>query len=401
MPDETDLLSLRKNQQSAIMKHIKIVLCIAAAVAVSCKENCMVGVLTEPTSATTNLEGKEFPKINPDLTVVFRNDFPEANSVSVNVGGRNYAMTKGEDGIWQTVTEPIVPGFHYYTLAVDGKRVSDPNSRLFFGSGFWSSGIEIPEPGVDFYLEKNVPHGEIRIEKYQSALTASERTAWVYLPPQYRTEPDRSFPVLYLMHGAGEDETGWGTQGMLGNIMDNLIAEKECVPMIIVMEHAVATLADADPSARPNLFDFTAFEKVMTEEVVPTFDTRFRTLTDRDNRAICGLSLGGFQSYKIGLDHPELFGWIGGFSGSGRGPNDRRDAEMYPKSINDQYHLLYISIGTDEPAQMYQGIHDLHVALEGLGISHVYYESPGTGHEWLTWRRSLHQFAPMLFKTAQ
>ena len=166
--------------------------------------------------------------------------------------------------------------------------------------------------------------------------------------------------------------------------------------MIIVMEHAVAT--DPNATGRANMFDFTFFEKVMIEEIVPYFDAHYRTLTDRDNRAICGLSLGGFQSYTIGLDHPELFGWIGGFSGSGRGPNDRRDAEMYPKSINDQYHVLYISIGTDEPAGMYQGIHDLHVALEELGINHIYYESPGTGHEWLTWRRSLHQFAPMLFK---
>ena len=185
---------------------------------------------------------------------------------------------------------------------------------------------------------------------------------------------------------------------MLGNIMDNLIAAKECVPMIVVMERGTAVLADADPAARPNLFNFDAFEKVMVEESVPTFDARFRTLTDRDNRAICGLSLGGFRAYTIGLDHPELFGWIGGFSGSGRGPNDRRDAEMYPQSLNDDYHLFYISIGTDEPAGMYAGIRDLHLALDSLGIKHVYYESPGTGHEWLTWRRSLHQFAPMLFQ---
>ena len=356
------------------------------------------GVLTEPTPATSNQPGKRYPLVNPDLTVVFRNDYPDAKEVTVNVGGKNYPMTKGADGLWEATSEPIVPGFHYYTLNVDGKRVSDPNSRLFFGSSFWSSGLEIPEAGVDYYLEKDVPHGEIRIEKYQSKLTGAERPCYVYLPPQYASEPARRFPVLYLMHGAGEDETGWATQGMMRDIMDNLIAEGKCEPMIIVCEHAVATLAGAEPGGRFNLFNFDAFEKVMVEESVPTFDARFRTLTDRDHRAICGLSLGGFQSYTIGLDHPELFGWIGGFSGSGRGPGDRRDSEMYPKSINDQYHLLYISIGTDEPAQMYAGIRDLHLALENLGVNHVYYESPGTGHEWLTWRRSLYQFAPMLFK---
>ena len=357
-----------------------------------------VGVLTEPTPATTNQPGLEYPKVNPDLSVVFRNDFPEAEAVTVNVGGKNYPMTKGADGIWEATSEPIVPGFHYYTLNVDGKRMSDPNSQLFFGSSFWSSGIEIPEAGVDYYLEKDVPHGEIRIGKYYSKLTDAERPYYVYLPPQYASEPARRFPVLYLMHGAGEDETGWATQGMMGNIMDNLIAEGKCEPMIIVCEHAVATLAGAEPGGRFNLFNFDAFEKVMVEEAVPTFDGLFRTLTDRDHRAICGLSLGGFQSYTIGLDHLELFGWIGGFSGSGRGPGDRRDSEMYPTSINDQYHLLYISIGTDEPGQMYAGIRDLHLALDQLGVNHVYYESPGTGHEWLTWRRSLYQFAPMLFR---
>ena len=361
-------------------------------------EKDQVGVLYTPTPATTNRPGNEYPKVNPDLTAVFRNDFPQAQAVAVNVGGKNYPMTKGEDGIWEATSEPLVPGFHYYTLNVDGERVSDPNSRFFFGSFYWSSGIEIPEAGVDYYLEKDVPHGEIRIEKYDSKLTAAERTCYVYLPPQYASEPARRFPVLYLMHGAGEDETGWATQGMMRDIMDNLIAEGECEPMIIVCEHGVATLAGEESGGRFNLFNFDAFEKVMVEESVPTFDARFRTLTDRDHRAICGLSLGGFQSYTIGLDHPELFGWIGGFSGSGRGPGDRRDAEMYPVSLNEDYHLLYISIGTDEPAQMYAGIRDLHLALEKLGVNHVYYESPGTGHEWLTWRRSLHQFAPMLFK---
>ena len=379
-------------------RHFALALLLAAAALVSCKEKTPVGVLTEPTPATTNVAGQEYPLINPDLSVVFRNDFPEAASVAVNVGGKSYPMVKGEDGIWEVTSEPLVPGFHYYMLSVDGERVPDPNSQLFFGSFYWGSGIEIPEAGVDYYLEKKVPHGEIRVEKYHSDLTNAERTCYVYLPPQYASEPDRRFPVLYLMHGAGEDETGWATQGMMQNIMDNLIAAKECVPMIIVCEHAVATLAGEEQGGRFNLFNFDAFEKVMVEETVPTFDERLRTIADRDHRAICGLSLGGFQSYTIGLDHPELFGWIGGFSGSGRGPGDRRDSEMYPTSINDQYHLLYISIGTDEPNGMYQGIYDLHCALDSLGVNHVYYESPGTGHEWLTWRRSLHQFAPMLFR---
>ena len=157
-------------------RHFAFALLLAAAALVSCKEKTPVGVLTEPTPATTNVAGQEYPLINPDLSVVFRNDFPEAESVAVNVGGKSYPMVKGEDGIWEVTSEPLVPGFHYYMLSVDGERVPDPNSQLFFGSFYWGSGIEIPEAGVDYYLEKKVPHGEVRIEKYDSALTGAERT---------------------------------------------------------------------------------------------------------------------------------------------------------------------------------------------------------------------------------
>ena len=243
-------------------------LAIAAAVLASCAGNTQVGAITEPTSATTNFPGSEYPKINPDLSATFRNDMPQAQSVSVNVGGKNYQMTKGEDGIWEVTTDPLVPGFHYYTMNVDGKRIADPNSRQYFGSFYWSSGIEVPEAGVDYYLEKDVPHGAVEIVRYDSKLTGAARECYVYLPPQYISEPERRFPVLYLMHGAGEDETGWATQGMMANIMDNLIAEGGCEPMIIVCEHGVANLAGETPSGRFNLFNFDAFEKMMVEESV-------------------------------------------------------------------------------------------------------------------------------------
>ena len=375
---------------------VPILAAALAAAAVSCSGNKQVGVLTKPTPATSNLPGKEYPKINPDLSVVFRVEAPEAQSVSVNVG-KPYTMTKGEDGVWEVTTDPLVPGFHYYMLNIDGKRVADPNTKLFFGSGYWSSGIEVPEAGVDFYLEKKVPHGEIRIEKYDSALTGETRTHYIYLPPGYDKSSER-YPVLYLFHGAGEDETGWSTQGMLRDIMDNMIAAKEAVPMIIVMERGTATLVDTTEHKPASMFDFYAFEKVMMEEVVPLVDSKYRTLSDRDHRAISGLSLGGFQAYTIGLDHKDMFAWIGGFSGSGRGPGAAGQSDDLTPALNDEVSLLYISIGTDEPAGMYQGIYDLHKLLEERGVNHVYYESPGTGHEWLTWRRSLHQFAGMIFK---
>ena len=386
------------------MKHsISLIIMAAATIfAASCKgpESTVdpnLGVITEPTSASTNVIGHEYPKINPDLSVEFRVNAPEAESVAVNLGG-NYPMTRGEDGVWSVTTGPVVPGFHYYTLTVDGVRVSDPNSRLFFGSGYWSSGIEIPEVGVDYYLEKEVPHGEVRIQKYWSDLTQAWRTCYIYLPPDYDLKPNKKYPVFYLFHGAGEDETGWSTQGKMDNIMDNMIAAKECVPMIVVMERGTATLADPTEHQPASMFDFYAFEKVMVEEVVPFIDSHYRTYTDRDHRAISGLSLGGFQAYTIGLDHKDMFAWIGGFSGSGRGPGAAGQSDDLTPDLNDEVSLLYISIGTDEPGGMYQGIYDLHKLLEERGVNHVYYESPGTAHEWLTWRRSLHQFAGMIFK---
>ena len=190
------------------MRIISSSLLFAAVLLASCGGAKQVGVITKPTSATTNLEGHEYPKINPDLSATFRNNFPDAKTVTVNVGGKNYPLVKGDDGMWEVTTDPLVVGFHYYTMNVDGKRVSDPNSKEFFGSNYWQSGIDVPEAGVDYYLEKKVPHGEIEIVKYQSKLTGAERTTWVYLPPQYKKEPNRRFPVLYLFHGAGEDETG-------------------------------------------------------------------------------------------------------------------------------------------------------------------------------------------------
>lgn len=381
------------------MKHIVTIITttVAAVLTLSCSSQPQVGVITEPTSASTNVQGHEYPKINPDLSVEFRVTAPEAESVSVNLGG-SYPMTRNEDGEWVVTTGPLVPGFHYYTLSIDGVRVSDPNSRLFFGSGFMSSGIEIPEAGVDYYLEKEVPHGEVRIQKYWSDLTQAWRQCYIYLPAEYEQYPDKRYPVFYLFHGAGEDETGWSTQGKLDNIMDNMIASDEAVPMIIVMERGTATLADPNEPKPASMFDFYAFEKVMVEEVIPMVDSKYRTLTDREHRAISGLSLGGFQAYTIGLNHLDMFDWIGGFSGSGKGPGDPGAAEVYPQSLNDDVSLLYISIGTDEPEGMYKGIYDLHKSLEDKGVDHVYYESEGTGHEWLTWRRSLHQFAAMIFK---
>lgn len=342
-------------------------------------------------SASTNIVGKEFPKVNPDRTVSFVINAPSAKTVAVDLGGRHQAV-KNDKGQWEVTTTPIVPGFHYYSLIIDGVKVSDPSSQQFFGGGIWTSGIEIPEISVDFYLDKDVPHGEVRMQRYWSELTKSWRVCYVYVPPCYDENLHR-YPVLYLLHGAGEDETGWSTQGKMYNILDNLIDEGSAVPMIVVMDHGVANIPEIKSAS---MFDFTAYEKVVIEELIPMIDSKYRTLADRENRAICGLSLGGFQSWTIAMNNRDKFSWLGGFSGSGKGPGTTPD--LYDASLNKDFHLMFISTGTKESPQMYATVKNFHDILVNAGVKHVFFQSAGTDHEWLTWRRSLYKFAPMLFK---
>ena len=304
-------------------------------------------------------------------------------------------MTKNADGIWEVTSEPQVPGFHYYFINVDGVHMADPSSQLFYGCGMMSSAIEIPEVGVDFYLPKDVPHGEIRMQRYWSELTQTWRTCYVYVPAEYEKKADKRYPVLYLYHGGGEDETGWAIQGKVDNIMDNLIAAKKCVPMLIVMDRGEALVPRASMADGPrSMFNFTNVDMLVSQELIPMIDSKYRTVADRDHRAITGLSMGGFISWSVAMNHPELFAYVGGFSGSGMAQNP----DAYPASLNDQYKLLFISTGSDESPQMYATVTNFRDVLEKNGVKHVYYESPGTGHEWLNWRRSLKEFVPRLFK---
>ena len=367
---------------------------IAAAIAIT----FATGAFAQ-TSASTNILGKEYPKINPDNSVTVQVFAPEATSVALNLG-KLYPLTKGEKGIWEGTSDPQAPGFHYYSLVIDGVRVADPNSQLFFGSSWMSSGIEIPELCVDYYLEKDIPHGEVRMQRYWSELTKAWRTAYIYVPAEYELNPEKRYPVLYIMHGAGEDETGWTRQGKLENIMDNLIDEGSAVPMIVVMDRGVAVIPkEVQPAPAGgmwgNLFDFTDFEKVFVNEIIPMVDSNYRTLADRDHRAITGLSLGGFQSWSLAIHNKDLFAWVGGFSGCGI-PGSSED--LYPASLNDDFKLMFISTGRKESPQMYATVTNFHDVLVKNGVKHVFYQSPGTDHEWLTWRRSLYRMAPMLFK---
>ena len=376
---------------------IIILAAIAILAAASCKQQeqkSTIGLITEPTPASTNVNGKEYPKINPDLSVVFQVNAPEAESVILDLD-KQYPMTKNVDGIWEVTSDPQVPGFHYYSLIVDGVKVADPSSQLFYGTGMMCSAIEIPEVGVDFYLPQDVPHGEIRMQRYWSELTQKWRTCYVYVPAEYEQNLNKRYPVLYIYHGGGEDETGWAIQGKADNIMDNLIAKKEAVPMILVMDRGEALIPNAQMSDGPrSMFNFSSVDMLASQELIPMIDSKYRTIADRDHRAITGLSMGGFIAWSVGLNHPELFAYIGGFSGSGMAQNP----DAYPASLNDQYKLLFISTGSDESPQMHATVTNFRDVLEANGVKHIFYESMGTAHEWLNWRRCLKEFAPMLFK---
>jgi enterochelin esterase-like enzyme len=361
--------------------------------------------------APSNVRGAEYPRIHSDLRVTFRIKGPSAQKVEFAFLGAStrYPAQKSEDGFWTATTEPLVPGFHYYRVFIDGVEVNDPASETFYGAGKETSGIEVPEKGVDFYLPKDVPHGEVRERWYFSKTTEQWRRIFVYTPPGYDTSRDTRYPVLYLQHGAGEDERGWSNQGRVAFIMDNLIAERKAKPMLIVMEQGYARKPGETPPAGPGAprdfsRTFAAFEEVMVKDLIPMIDATYRAIPDRESRAMAGLSMGGMQTFQIGLKHLDLFAYLGGFSGAGGGfggqPFDPKTAHngvmADADAFNRKMRLVWLGIGTAE-GRMYQGIKNYHEALTKAGIKNVYYESPGTAHEWLTWRRCLHEFAPLLF----
>ncbi|HEV2348539.1 MAG TPA: alpha/beta hydrolase-fold protein [Terriglobia bacterium] len=370
--------------------------------------------------ASTNVWGAEYPRVDGAGRAEFRVKAPDAAHVRLNFwSGPKLDMVKQLDGFWTVTTPALVPGFHYYTLIIDGAEVSDPGSHAFFGGGKDASGIEIPEPGSTYYSAQDVPHGQVREIWYNSKVTGSWRHALVYLPPDYDTQTKVRFPVLYLQHGAGEDETGWIRQGHANFILDNLIATRNCKPMILVMAYGYAMHAGkpvpdltgkpfGSPEMRQAMQEMmSAFEDDLTQALIPFIDSNFRTLADRDHRAMAGLSMGGMQTFQITYDHLDMFSYIGGFSGAGGAflfGNQKFDVKTAyngamadPAAFAKRVHLLWLGVGTKEPERMRQGLLSLHTSLEEANIQHVFYESPGTDHEWQTWRRDLKDFAPRLF----
>jgi enterochelin esterase-like enzyme len=359
--------------------------------------------------ASSNVLNAPYPRVHSDNRVTFRLTAPTAQKVQLQPGGADNGLGKGpidmsrdDQGVWSITLPAAVPGFHYYWFLVDGLAVNDPGSDTFFGWGRQTSGIEVPEPGADYYEPRSVPHGDVRQRLYESKVTGAWRRAYVYTPPDYDANVKTRYPVLYLQHGAGENATGWTKQGRANLILDNLIAAGKAKPMIVVMDTGYATKPGATPvqgaTGAPQVPN--AFEDVVVADLIPMIDASYRTLKDRDSRAMAGLSMGGGQTLQITSNHLDLFAWIGSFSAPLRNfdvKTSMNGALTDAASFNKRVRLLWIGAGTGEAA-IHEAATKLHASLEAAGIKHVVFESVGTAHEWQTWRRSLNDFAARLFR---
>jgi enterochelin esterase-like enzyme len=363
--------------------------------------------------APTNIPGAEFPRLNSDLSATFRIRADQARKVQLlmELGQSTYEMARGADGFWEVTTKPLLPGFHYYAISVDGFVSNDPGSRTFFAARQEVSGLEVPSPESDFFAVKDVPHGTVRTEWYRSKTTGEFRRVFVYTPPGYDRSASR-YPVLYLQHGFGEDEAAWSDQGHENFILDNLIAAHRAKPMIIVNENGMTGVhftppaanqpasTSNPPSSRPvsrSFMDerYTLFDQIVSTELIPFIDTHFRTVPDRNHRALAGLSMGGAQALRIGLNHLDQFSYIGAFSPAIAITDTRKDYDGNLLRANERLRLLWIGIGSDD--FLLAPVSESHEALEGAGIKHVWFESSGA-HVWTVWRKYLADFAPRLFQ---
>ena len=363
--------------------------------------NAQVVEKTQP--ASTNINQSGFPRILEDLSVSFKIKAPDAKKVQIDLG-KLYDMTKDEQGNWTVTTAPQVPGFHYYSLVIDGVKVVDPASESFYGMSRMASAIEIPEKGVDFYDIKNVPHGAISSKYYFSKVTNSWRRLYVYTPPGYDTNLKDRYPVVYIQHGGGEDERGWVTQGRTDIILDNLIASGKAKPMIVVMSNGNVSTGGTGGYSSAGM---AAFKSEMTQNIVPFIDKSFRTLVTVKNRALCGLSMGGGQAFYTGLESLDCFASVGVFSsgifGGISNPNGKEfDAEKEvpgllskSQSFNDKLKLFYVSVGEQDPR--FEHTKKAVAKFHDSGLKVEFASFPGD-HEWQVWRKSLHDFATRVFK---
>lgn len=372
------------------MRHFKIVLfsflCLGTTIAFGQTDQSKIIENFKP--STLNQPGKEYPQVNSQGYARFKINAPAADSVrvSLGLGGRGGTiLSKAEDGSWMGTTEgPMDEGFHYYHVNVDGGTFNDPGALNFYGSTRWESGIEIPAHDQEFYALKDVPHGKVEQILFPSKSTNTSRRAFVYTPPGYSDTTNNKYPVLYLQHGWGEDETAWSNQGHANLIMDNLIAEGKIEPFIIVMTYGMTN--EIKFGGLRN-FDITPFQTVMVEELIPYVDKKFRTKADKSHRAMAGLSMGGMETKQITLNKPNIFSYYGLLSGGTYAPEDITNKE--------EVNLIFLSCGSKERPE---AIKEATEKLKDAGFNVASYISKGTAHEFQTWRRSLHEMAPLLFK---
>jgi enterochelin esterase-like enzyme len=354
--------------------------------------------------ASTTHRLAEFPKIHKDGRVWFQFKAPGAQKVQLRIGATNkiYDMEKLADGTWNLVIPYPGPGLQYYWMIVDGLNVPDPGSETFYSNGI-KTAIEVPSPEEDFYDLKEVPHGNVVQHLVYSKVTQSWRRVYLYEPPGYDANPRLRYPVLYLQHGAGEDETEWTHAGRAQFILDNLIAGNKAVPMLIVMNNGFASKPGTPAANGPGAMAsrFAAFEEMLVKDIIPEIDAKFRTIPDREHRALAGLSMGGMQTFQVGPQHLDLFSYLGMFSGT---PMAQAQSQVdaiaaQGATFNSKVHVLWFGVGTTE-ANFYTRTKEVRAQLDQAGVHSGYYESPGTAHEFQTWRRCLHEFAPLLFRAA-
>lgn len=348
--------------------------------------------------ASTNVRPAKYPQVLPDNRVIFRIKAPEAQKVQIDLG-KKYELARDAGGYWMTTTDSIGEGFHYYSLLIDGVALADPASETFYGMGRMASGIEIPFAGSGYYTIKDVPHGDVRMKRYFSTVANSWKRFYIYTPPGYDMNTAEKYPVLYLLHGGGEDERGWSTQGKTDLILDNLIAEKKAKPMLVVMMDGNMG-AGGLAGFNENVLRF--FESELKQAVMPFVEKNYRAETDAGNRALAGLSMGGLQTLYAGIKNTDMFSYLGVFSSGWFADRTELSNPQYDfmkantVRINSNLKSLWVSMGGKEDIA-YNNCKIMLAKFDEMGIKYKYNEYPG-GHTWPVWRNNLYNFAQLLFK---
>jgi enterochelin esterase-like enzyme len=370
------------------MKFLMIVAGFTLATSTCFSQTAQPPIVEDFKPSTLNQPGQEYPQVNSQGYARFKIIAPAADSVrvSLGLGGRGGTkLIQMADSSWMGTTEgPMDEGFHYYNVRIDGGKFNDPGTLNFYGSIRWESGIEIPAHDQDFYALKNVPHGNVVQLLFPSPSTNTSRRAFVYTPPGYDKNRKKNYPVLYLQHGWGEDETAWSNQGHANLIMDNMIEEQKIEPFIIVMTYGMTNTARF---GKIREFKIDTFQTVLTDELIPYIDANFRTVAKQSHRAMAGLSMGGMETHTITLNRPDVFSYYALLSGGTYTPEEIKD--------KSKVKLIFLSCGSKERPD---AVKNAAIALKAAGFNAVSYVSENTAHEFQTWRRSLHELAPLLFK---